>query len=309
MIKHPTYVVGVDVGGTKTQAVVMDERGRVLGWGKSGPGNPTRVSLQVMRASLHQAIAEALAASNIPHEAVAATCLGVAGARGYRPWIAETIGQLDVGGEIIVVGDVEIAFAAAIAKPIGVIIIAGTGSSAFGVGSQGETAVAGGRGYLVGDEGSAYDIGRAGIQAALRAFDGRGPDTALLARLVDFYQLADVEQIIPTLYHTPASSNRTRISDFAPVVVQTARAGDAISLKILARAGRELGLTGLAVARKLGLCGQAFELALVGGVFRAGEFVTAPLRETVHAVAPKAHIFANDTLPALGAARLALQEV
>ncbi|MCP4166209.1 MAG: hypothetical protein GY759_09990 [Chloroflexi bacterium] len=309
MFERQMIAIGVDSGGSKTRAVLVDEEGRILSWGVAGPANPTRVTLDLMRTSLYEAIGAALAQSETAGRLITSICLGIAGGKGYKDEITEVIAELGIGGRITIVSDAEIAFWGAISRTYGVIVIGGTGSSAYGVDLQGNVTTAGGRGYLVGDEGSAYDIGRAGIMAALKAADGRGPTTALLDQLLLHFQLEVVDQIISTLYDPRTDDSRTCISDFAPLVVQTARAGDTISQEILSYAGQELGLAAVAVARKLKLCDRAFELALIGGVFKARELITDPLRDTVLPVAPKAHIFVSNTPPALGAARLAFLDI
>ncbi|MEA3338158.1 MAG: BadF/BadG/BcrA/BcrD ATPase family protein [Chloroflexota bacterium] len=310
MTDQPAIVIGVDAGGTKTQALLLREDGRVLGWGIGGPGNPTRVPPDRLRVSLVEAITAVLSSADSPAaDTVAAVCLGVAGGRGYRQLIRDTVVQLGISGVITVVSDTDIALWGAISKSYGVVVIAGTGSSAVGAGLDGEIAKAGGRGYLIGDEGSAYDIGRMGIVAALKAEDGRGPATALLDQLMQHFQLDDVEQIIPTIYDPSKDSGRTLISGFAPQVVETAAEGDQVALHILNHAGSELGRSAIAVARKLDLCDREFEVALVGGVFKAGELVISPLRAQVLRAAPMADVFVSNTPPALGAARLALQAI
>lgn len=223
--------------------------------------------------------------------------------------IRETVSRMDIGGTITVVSDVVIAFWGAVTETFGVAVIAGTGSCVYGVGPQGDTAKAGGWGYLIGDEGSGYDIGRAGITAALRAHDGRGPATALVERLLQFLHLEMVDQVVSAIYHPPAGDSKTRISDFAPLVAQAALDGDAVSQRILAHAGRELGLSAVAVIRRLALCDREFELGLVGGVFRTGHLIVTPLRDAVLKAAPKARIFVSRRPPALGAARLALRAI
>ena len=369
-----TYVVGVDGGGTKTEAVLVNEQGQVLGWGTGPPANPNRVSAEELLASLQEAIGQAMSGHDgVSREAIlaqvpvsgtppaaawreailapvpvtgtppaaawreailaqapvsgappaaatqeailaqapvsgappAAACFGLAGATGNQKLVQEVAAKLGIGKKVVVVSDVVIAFWSAITQAFGVVVVAGTGSCAYGVGPQGEPARAGGWGYLVGDEGSGYDVGRAGIVAALRAFDGRGPATALVERLLQYFHLDAVSQAVPALYHPPGGDSKARISDFAPVVVQAALEGDAVSRGILRRAGHELGLSAAAVARQLALCDREFELGLVGGVFKAGGLIVEPLRDVVLQSAPQARIFVSPRPPALGAARLA----
>jgi len=304
------YVVGIDGGGTKTEAVLVDEHGRVVSSGIGGPSNPNGVSPEAVFASLRDAVGGALAgAENGSRYAVAATCVGMAGSRGHHGLIRDVAAKLGVGKRVVIVSDVVIAFWGVIAKALGVVVIAGTGSSAYGVSPQGDTADAGGWGYLIGDEGGGYDIGRAGIMAAVRAYDGRGPATALQERLLAFFRLETMRQILPQIYHPSGGDSRMPIAKFAPIVVRAASEGDAVSRDILERAGHQLGLTAVAVVRKLALCDREFDLGLVGSVFKAGDLVIRPLRDVVLEVAPQARIFVSHRPPVLGAARLALREI
>ena len=310
MIEERIYVIGVDGGGTKTEAVLVDDRGRVLSWGAGGPSNPNRVSPEELLVSLQEAIGGALSRKdNSSRRSIAAVCIGMAGSTGNQGLIRQAAAKLGIGKRVIVVSDTVIAFWGAIAKAFGVVVIAGTGSCAYGVGPQGDTVKAGGWGYLIGDEGSGYDIGRAGITAALRAGDGRGPSTSLVERLLLFLHLKTVDKVIPEVYQPSNDDSKTCISDFAPLVVQAAREGDAVSQGILRCAGCELGLSAVAVARQLDLLDREFELGLVGGVFKAGDLITASLHDVVLKAAPQARIFVSHRPPALGAARMALQAI
>jgi N-acetylglucosamine kinase-like BadF-type ATPase len=275
-----------------------------------GPGNPTRIPVERMRASFRQAISQAVAGMDPTERRTLRTiCLGAAGASGrddlIRNAVQDVLDELGLDARILLTGDVQIAFASAIRQNHGIIVIAGTGSNIYGVGLQGETAGAGGWGYLIGDAGSGFAIGRAGMPAAVRAYDDLGPRTDLLPRLLAYLDLDDARAIVQPIY---APGGKGLIAHFAPIVAEAARAGDDTALAIFRQAGRELGESALAVARKLDLCDQPFELGLIGSVFKAGDLITAPLRATVLADAPYAHIFVSPHPPALGAARLALAD-
>lgn len=310
MNQQSVCALGIDAGGTKTQAVLVDADGQPLAWGMGGPGNPTRISLERMRASFEQAIGQTAAnADPQTRRAIRTVCLGVAGASGrvdvIRDTVQEILDELGMAARILITGDVQIAFASAIRQNHGVIVIAGTGSNTYGVGLDGETAGAGGWGYLIGDEGSGFAIGRAGMTAAAKAHDGRGPQTSLLPRLMEHLNLDEARDVIHLVY---ATGGKGLIAHFAPVVAEAARAGDAIALAIFDQAGRELGESALAVARKLDLCDQPFELGLIGSVFKSGDLIIDPLRAVLLPQAPRVHIFVSPNPPALGAARLALAE-
>ncbi len=311
MINRQKYVIGVDAGGTKTQALLSDSYENTLAWGNSGPANPTRIPFAQARASLVEAVAKILRTSGLSANAVAAVCLGVAGGgkKEYQTKIAAAIAKLGIAGQIIVVSDVVTAFWSAIPTGRGIIAIAGTGSSAYGVDGQGNTVTAGGWGYLVGDEGSAFDIGRSGITAALKAYEGRGPATILQEHLLPYLHLNAFEEVRYAIYNPSDADRKLVISRFAPLVTQAAAAGDEMAQNILRRAGNEIGLNIVSVAQQLGLCGQAFKAGLIGGVFKAGDLVVNSLREVVLKTAPHANIFISHTPPSLGAARLALRTI
>ena len=189
------YYLGIDGGGSKTTCVVGDESS-ILATVTVGASNITRVGEAGAREVLHQAIREACRAAGINPQQVLRACIGAAGAG--RPEIAGTVRKMVaeiISGEIEVVGDMEIALTAAFGEGPGVIVIAGTGSIAFGRDAQGRTARAGGWGFAISDEGSAHWIGRAAVRAVLRAADQVGDERAearsRMARRASFLRTED----------------------------------------------------------------------------------------------------------------------
>ncbi|MCB0044245.1 MAG: hypothetical protein KDD92_02315 [Caldilineaceae bacterium] len=312
MTDQPKYIIGVDAGGTKTQAVLTDQNENVFAWGKGGPANPTRISPERMCISLKEAITEAMRGSVLPDGSklpIDAICLGIAGGgkQEAQTLIMETVAGLGITSKIIVVSDVVTAFWSAIPDGCGIIAIAGTGSSAYGVNAQGNAVIGGGWGYLVGDEGSGFDIGRSGMAAVLKAYEGRGPATILQEHLLSYLNLATIEEVRYAIYRPLEDDRKIAIAKFAPLVTEAAEEGDAVAQNILRHAGNEIGLNIVSVAQRLGLHDQAFESGLIGSVFKAGDLIINPLRDVVLSVAPNAKIFVSDTPPSLGAARLAIQ--
>jgi len=131
----------------------------------------------------------------------------------------------------------------------------------------------------------------------------------LVGELERYFDLKAVNQVVRAIYKPAGNDSKSKISGFAPVVAQSATMGDAVSQEILKCAGHQLGLSAATVTSKLGLSDHEFELALVGGVYRAGELIVTPVRDTIHQVAPRARVFVSDRPPVLGAARLALREI
>src|SRR3984885_647097 len=170
-INRVPYVLGIDGGGTKTQCAVGDES-KLLATATAGPSNVLRVGETQARESLHQSVRQACAAAGITPAQITHACIGAAGAA--RPQVAETVRRIlaeILPSPIHVVGDMEIALEAAFGAGPGVLVIAGTGSIAYGRDRQGNTARAGGWGYAISDEGSAHWIGRAAAAALARDMD------------------------------------------------------------------------------------------------------------------------------------------
>lgn len=307
MTGRKNYVLGVDGGGTKTTCVLLDKGKKELGRGSGGPSNHQNVGVERTKESIQQAIQGALAMANLPLDTVGAICLGMAGAD--RPQdeavICDIVRQIHRFPHILVYNDAVAALVGGIGKLEGIVIIAGTGSIAYGVNARGEERRAGGWGYLLGDEGSGYAIGLAALRAAVRAYDGRGASTCLGERLLAHMGLPRVEDLFSLLYLKGFGVDD--IANLAPIVTDAAREGDAVAVGILSEAGQELGLAANAVVRGLGMEDEDFEVVLVGGVFKSGPVLLEALRRSILAFAPKAEIIFPRHGPATGAALLALR--
>ncbi len=254
--------LGIDGGGSKTSCLIGDEHS-VLGSGMAAGSNVVRVGEAHAKESLASAIREACAVAKISPSQINRTCIGLAGAA--RPGMGELLRRMlaeIVSGEIEVVGDMVIALEAAFGSGPGVIVIAGTGSIAYGRNSKGETARAGGWGFAVSDEGSGHWIGRAAVSAALRAQD-QGGSTQLLHSIMTFWHLETHEQVV-------LAANATPPPDFAalfPVIQSAAEAGDALAEKVLTQAGNELAGLAKIVIRRIFRGTNDVPVAMSGGVF------------------------------------------
>ncbi len=194
----------------------------------------------------------------------AALCAGLAGVGNETERLAveHALAAEGVAGRVRIVTDGEIALEGALGGGAGVLIIAGTGSVAFGRGEDGRLGRCGGWGMFVGDEGSGYSIGRSGIIAALRAADGRGPATALLAELM-------AEMGVHSASGIPPWVGRAAKGDIAALsrhVTAAAGAGDAVSLDVLRREAGELALHPRALAAVLGPWTAPVSVVFHGGV-------------------------------------------
>jgi N-acetylglucosamine kinase-like BadF-type ATPase len=296
------YYIGIDGGGSKTTCVVGDEVS-VLATAVAGPSNITRVGEVRARESLQEVIRQACAAAKIDPRKIQRGCVGVAGA-GHGE-IASAIGRIIaevVAGKIEVVGDMEIALQAALGTGPGVIVIAGTGSIAYGRDGRGRTARAGGWGFAISDEGSAHWIGRAAVAALLRASDEAAeersvqPTSVLFCEMKSIWKVESCEQIARTANSTP---------DFAalfPAVVSAADVGDELARRVLRLAGKELAqLAGIVVRRLFEQDTAALPLAMAGGVFRYSHIVREVFCNTVREVDPRLEVNRQVVEPVAGA--------
>lgn len=301
-------VVGVDGGGTRTRAAVLDGN-RLLGEGTAGPSNPLRVGVANGAAAIRDAIDRACGAALVQRDDIVAAGIGLAGVRRQdirtrmREVLVETLGIENI--ELL--PDADMALYGATDGAPGVVVISGTGSVSCGINRQGKRVYAGGWGPVAGDEGSGSWIARRALQAVAQATDERGPKTTLAAAACNYFQVSAPEDLSTAIY-APTMTN-DRIAGFSKQVIDAARAGDNVGRSILIEAGRELGKTAVTVIRKLRMEGERFQVSFVGGVFSAGELVIAPLREEIARVARKAFIAEPRFSPTFAAGRMAQEQL
>jgi N-acetylglucosamine kinase-like BadF-type ATPase len=298
-------VAGVDGGGTKTHAVIMDSGRHVLGEGIAGPSNPLRVGIASAAAAVREAIDRGCAAAKVRRNDLVAAEIGLAGARHeeLRDRMRDALTSLGIG-EIEVVGDAEIALYGATDGEPGLVVIAGTGSICYGINSRGKRFCAGGWGPIAGDEGSGAWMARSALRAIARAVDGRGPRTLLTDAACSYFHV-DAPEDLSTAIYAPTITNE-RLAGFGRDVVKAAQAKDPVARAIVADGGRELGLAAAAVIRALRLERERFQVAYVGGVFAsAAELMLEPMREEIAAVATRAYLAEPLFPPAVAAARMA----
>lgn len=200
---------------------------------------------------------------------VAAASLGLAGVdlNGedvIRAW-AE---RVQLAERMSIANDATLLFAAGTPDGWGLAIVAGTGSIAFTLNKDGKDARAGGWGYLLGDEGSAYRMGLLGIRAACRAADGVTPATALLPALLEKFAITDPRDMIPVIYG--GSWDKAAIAGLAPLVLELALT-DATAVAILESETLDLAKTAAGAVANGGLPKDGVPIALTGGLVLRSE--------------------------------------
>ena len=297
------YSLGFDGGGTKTDCVLLDANGAVIGEGRGGPANPLRCGYDAALFSLREAAEGAIAAARIRSSAVTGVCAGIAGAgrRSVARRIMVFLAQEFPTALAQVATDFEVALEAAAGAGPGVVLIAGTGSVAYGRNAAGETARSGGHGPWVGDAGSAFDIGRQAVSAVARARDGDAPATLLAEKITSALDCPDWDEWMVRIMKNPDDV----FPKLFPVVAAVANSEDSAAKEILFTSAIGLGNLAMTVIRRLGMKEEEFPLVKCGGVFGHSAMLDTFLDSVLASGARRAKISRLEISPAIGAARMA----
>jgi N-acetylglucosamine kinase-like BadF-type ATPase len=264
----PRYYLGIDGGQSSTVALIADETGRVLGSGRSGPCNHVSAeeAAQKLKSVIGECVGQACAEAGLDFATLvfASACLGFSGgATDKEAHIRPVIRT----GHCKVTSDAEIALLGATAGKPGVIVIAGTGSIAFGRNADGETARAGGWGYIFGDEGSAFDLTRQALRAILQFEEGWGPPTMLRHMFLDATQSLNALHLLHRFY-TPEYP-RARVASLARLVDRAAVTRDDVAVAILDEAASKLAWLVQAIWRNIFTFSTSVTVSYTGGVFQS----------------------------------------
>lgn len=301
------YVLGIDGGGTSTRCAIGNDQVELAR--AAGPTSKlARVGEEGARAALGETILLACRAAGIAPRQIAYTVVGITGAGSAEvaQRVRSIVGGM-VAGEVEVAGDMVIAREAAFPGAPGVIVIAGTGSIAYGRNEKGQTARAGGWGPLLSDEGSGEWIGRAAARAALRALD-EGDSTLLLGAIREAWQVATRDQIVALLNATPPPE----FAALFPRVLAAADDQDLLAARVLDSAGRELARLAQVVMRRLWAASEPVAVAMCGGIFENSGLVRLSFADLLLGERPGASVLSSPVEPVTGAlflARRALAQV
>jgi N-acetylglucosamine kinase-like BadF-type ATPase len=295
-------VLGIDAGGTRTVCQLADADGRLLAEARGSGANLQAVGELDVEKVLHHVIDRAL--DDSPGRP-AAICLGMAGVD--RPRDAEIVhsilARIGHRARVLVVNDALIALEAGLPDAPGIVLIAGTGSIAYGRDAAGHAARAGGWGYVLGDEGSGYWLGRQALRAVVRAADGRGPATALTPRILAHYHVTRADELVREIY--VGGTRPSAIAALAREVQAAAEEdGDPVAQHIIDSGASELAAAAASVARQLQL--EAPAVILSGGTLKGVGRLAGGVTMHLARRCPGASVRMLEVEPALGAVRLAL---
>jgi glucosamine kinase len=297
------HVLGIDVGGTKTVCLLANGDGTVLAEAREAGANLQGVGELGLEKVLHAVMEAALAGQRVIPSAI---CLGIAGVdrADDQKVVRGIMGRIGYKATILIVNDALIALQAAIGDAPGIVVVSGTGSIAYGRNARGEAARAGGWGYVLGDEGSGYWIGRLALRAVVRHADGRGRETSLTPLLLGHFGLTGATELIHRVYRQELAPSA--IGSLARYVQQARDAGDLVAAGILNQAAEELVTAAAAVMKRLEMDRESFSFVLAGGMFHAVPWLCEKLKVVLPSLAAHSRTIHLEGDPALGAVQLAL---
>jgi N-acetylglucosamine kinase-like BadF-type ATPase len=297
--------LGIDVGGSKTMALIVDESGNILGSGRAGAGNHEVVGYAGLAAALQASTDLAMEQASIDRTQISGAGFGVAGYDwpSELPDTLQAIETLGLSCPVKVVNDTVIGLVAGAEAGWGVAVISGSGCNCWGRDRTGREGRVTGNGGMFGEGAGAGEIMGRVLQAVAYDHFLRGPRTRLTSMLIEACGAKHPADLIEGLalewYHLDAS--------WAPKVFQIASEGDPVAQGVIQWAGRELGELACCVIRQLEIQQQCFEVVLVGSVFAGGRMLIEPLEQTVRHTAPNARFTRLTTPPVAGAVLLGIE--
>jgi len=293
--------LGIDGGGTQTTCAVggeSEELARAVGPGS----NPIRVGQERSRAALLKVMEQACSLAGVQPRDLQAVCVGMAGgAREHAQEFIRSVVSEFTHASALVVGDNAIAFETAFGQGPGVIVMAGTGSIAFGRNGAGQTARAGGWGFSISDEGSAHWIGKAAVSAAMRAHDA-GETTLLVSSMLNTWHLGTRDDVVRFANSMPPPD----FADLFPAVLAVAQEGDALAREILMKSGSELAqLAKIVIGRLWPSQDPAVNVAAAGGVLRSSPLVRQVFSNSLRAEFARVELRPGVVDPVVGALAMA----
>ena len=296
------YIIGIDGGGTGTVGILTTETGERLAQVQSGPSNYHVVGEAETQAVLKSVVGELRKKAGIPSASAIHFCLGMAGLGRAedKKIIGRICNELGISENRILTHDAHIALVGGTEKQHGVIVISGTGAIVYGINADGKEARASGWGYLLGDEGSGYDIAIKGLRAIARAADGRGRPTQLTNRILNALELNEPGDLIRWGH----AASRDTIAHLSKVVFDAAQAMDAMAEQIVDDAAAELVCAASSVIEQLDFVGP-FDIVLGGGNLVHQPVFADKLRRQLARIAPAASVLLPKHEPAYGAVLVA----
>ena len=297
------YFLGVDGGGTKTCFTLVGQEGRLKGRVVKGTCHPTQIGYQNLKNLLTDGLKEICKSANILEKDITNSYLGLAGygiVKEIREGIEKTVAEVFKDKNYTLNNDVRVAIAGALSGNEGINIVAGTGSIVLGL-KDNEIKRCGGWGYSVGDEGSAYWIGKKAIALFSKESDGREEKSFLYEVMKKELKLEDDYKII-SFVNDKIKGDRSEIAKISRICSLAANLGDKKAKEVFEEAGKELASAAKVLLRDYN---TKVSISYAGGVFKSGELILNPLKEALKDY--DCEVIEPEFEPDLGACLLAME--
>ncbi len=301
------FFLGIDVGSSKTHALIVDETGQCLGFGKSGGGNHQGVGYEGTQHVLQESFDRALEMSGMEKAQIAGAGFGVAGYDfpSDREAHLKSIASLGLTCPVEIVNDGVNGLLAGAKRGVGVNVTAGSSNNARGRNKHGKEGRIVGNGWAFGEHGGGIEMVQHGLQKVNHAWIKRIPPTVLTQIYLNATGAKNEIDLMEGL-----SNEQYHLFPFIAVeIVQAARAGDAAAQDVIHWAGEELGWLAVAVARQIEMENDEVDVIQSGSVFEAGEIITNPMRDVVLKHCPNAKLIRLECPPVVGAVILGMEQV
>ena len=299
------YFLGIDVGSSKTHALIADESGCCIGFGKAWGGNHQSVGYDGLADVLQGSFVQASQMASVSAEQISGAGFGVAGydfPSDRKPHL-EAIAKLELPCLVDVVNDGVNGLLAGTTHGIGVNVTAGSGVNCCGRGPNGEIGRIVGNGTDFGEFGGGIEIVTKGLHMVNYAWIKRIPPTALTAIYLDATGARDELDLMEGL-----SNDYYHLFPFITIkIFEAAQSGDAAACEVVRWSGEELGWLAVSVARQIGMENDEVEIVQSGSVFEGGELLTEPMRQIIFEHMPKARLVRLDGPPVVGPVLLGMQ--
>lgn len=275
-----SYVIGIDGGGTKTIAVLADEKGRVAAQATGGPTNPNVLTDEKLTLTIKTMLKELAEKASAEFATVTHLFAGISGAAGQKASEKLTdIFKQHMPGHVscTIAPDPINALYSGTYGDAGIVQIAGTGSITYGVDKNGVHARAGGWGYLFGDEGSGYDLGKRAVIASTQAMDGTREATVLSEKICTYFGTITMRDAVEKIYG--AQVPKEEIAKLSPLVLQSYHEEDPIAVSIVSEATEAIVHQIQSVKKRLFPHEEQVPLVLAGGVFSDEKALPVQLKQ------------------------------
>jgi len=304
--KMKKFFLGVDIGNTKSHALICDDQGRVMGFARAGCGNHEVIGYELFAELIQFLAGDALRSAGITTQQVSGAGFGIAGfdwPGQYEP-LFRGIQGIGLNCPTKLVNDTLIGLVAGASRGWGIGLVAGTGSNCWGMDESGHIGRMTGLSHLMDEGGGAGSIVLWAIQAVGRAWTRRGPETTLTGLLLEHMGEIDIVNLLQRLGEQGAQID----AGLAPRVIECARRGDGVAQGIIHRAAESLASLCLGVSRQLDLLQKPVEVVLIGSVFKAGQVLIDPLTGHILQDIPQASLTRLEAPPVVGGVLLGMKE-